>query len=1065
MHQGVPGAQDAPPADQGPAGVQQVPMAQDLGNQQHQGYRPARPPPYGRHGGGDDTQLRGGGGGAVGSSRPLYAGSSGGASLAPNGVQLPGLPPRGEAPTLHKTGSGETNALMARAARAPAPALHAVAAAGRPAAAAAVAPAPLKTAPRRPEIAQEVRRARELARKQMLSGEMSVADAIRQPGGGRGTGAVSDDGASGSTATGGRDKNRFLKGFMPASVTRSKPGKDGGVKSGSGGRSTRDQIVAEVEAARSSAREAMRTAERQAPSTPASRAAPPAVPQQQRRPKQQQQQQQQQRRRQQQQQQQRPRVRQAPPLNDSPYAERRKPARLANARSMSNPAQTMQQERYTPKSGGTDGRVLPPRGTPAAQPQAPQQQQQQVQASSSEDQMRIAALEVKLASLELALAAGTTGDGADLDEAKANVIVKLAEEALSSAVQRYEEAAALGARLASAEAALREVPQKVQDTFIELGEGAPEVKAAMEAGAAAVQPELYSKVASLESIRPEVDTMRSRVEGLEGSLRIEMAEMLSRVEAAEAAAASVATNGPAVSAESDMVAADLANAAAAEAMRQLQERLDTLQQQPLSAVPTDELASRLDAEEQRTAELQFKIAQLEAALKASPPAVIAPAAPVIAPPAVTPAPAPVVEEVDLSRWVPRWNPEEGPLNRLKLGREVVLQGFHWESHTHPWYGIVESKAEDIAKAGFTGVWMPPASHSIAPQGYLPSDLYCLDSKYGSEGELRACLDTMHSHGINAYADIVINHRSAPKKGRHDAWNDYEGQRMGWGEWAICSTNQTFAGTGNDQTGDDFPAAPNVDHTNETVRNDLKGWLNWLRQDVGYDGWRFDFAKGYAGRFVGEYVEASNPTFSIGEYWDTMSYGDGGLEYDQSGHRQRTINWIDEAGGNSAAFDFTTKGILQEACRDGSYWRLVDHRNKPAGVLGHWPARAVTFLDNHDTGSTQSHWPFPGKEAQQGYAYILTHPGMPCVAWDHFFDWGDDLRTAISELIAVRQRNCIDSRCDVVVDIAEQGTYAARIGGRVAVRLGGGDWHPGLTNSGEWKKAVEGRHFFVWEMQK
>jgi hypothetical protein len=122
----------------------------------------------------------------------------------------------------------------------------------------------------------------------MLSGEMSVADAIRQPGGGRGTGAVSDDGASGSTATGGRDKNRFLKGFMPASVTRSKPGKDGGVKSGSGGRSTRDQIVAEVEAARSSAREAMRTAERQAPSTPASRAAPPAVPQQQRRPKQQQ---------------------------------------------------------------------------------------------------------------------------------------------------------------------------------------------------------------------------------------------------------------------------------------------------------------------------------------------------------------------------------------------------------------------------------------------------------------------------------------------------------------------------------------------------------------------------------------------------------------------------------------------------------------------------------------------------------------------------------------------------------------------------------------------------------
>jgi hypothetical protein len=28
------------------------------------------------------------------------------------------------------------------------------------------------------------------------------------------------------------------------------------------------------------------------------------------------------------------------------------------------------------------------------------------------------------------------------------------------------------------------------------------------------------------------------------------------------------------------------------------------------------------------------------------------------------------------------------------------------------------------------------------------------------------------------------------------------------------------------------------------------------------------------------------------------------------HRQRIINWIDSTGGLCAAFDFTTKGILQ-----------------------------------------------------------------------------------------------------------------------------------------------------------
>ena len=34
---------------------------------------------------------------------------------------------------------------------------------------------------------------------------------------------------------------------------------------------------------------------------------------------------------------------------------------------------------------------------------------------------------------------------------------------------------------------------------------------------------------------------------------------------------------------------------------------------------------------------------------------------------------------------------------------------------------------DIAKTGFTSVWLPPPSESVSPQGYLPGDLYKLDS--------------------------------------------------------------------------------------------------------------------------------------------------------------------------------------------------------------------------------------------------------------------------------------------------------------------------------------------------
>ena len=38
-------------------------------------------------------------------------------------------------------------------------------------------------------------------------------------------------------------------------------------------------------------------------------------------------------------------------------------------------------------------------------------------------------------------------------------------------------------------------------------------------------------------------------------------------------------------------------------------------------------------------------------------------------------------------------------------------------------------------------------------------------------------------------------------------------------------------------------------TQERVRTDLKQWLSWLRQDVGFQGMRLDFCKGYAGQWV------------------------------------------------------------------------------------------------------------------------------------------------------------------------------------------------------------------------
>ena len=119
--------------------------------------------------------------------------------------------------------------------------------------------------------------------------------------------------------------------------------------------------------------------------------------------------------------------------------------------------------------------------------------------------------------------------------------------------------------------------------------------------------------------------------------------------------------------------------------------------------------------------------------------------------------------------------------------------------------------------------------------------------------------------------------------------------------------------------------------------------------------------------------------------------------------QAIINWIDDAGGTSGAFDVTTKGIMHAVFERQEYWRLCDSEGRPPGVVGLWPSRAVTFIENHDTGSTQGHWRFPEGFETQGYVYILTHPGTPTVFWDHLFEWHDkSLGDTIVRLMEIRR---------------------------------------------------------------
>jgi len=43
---------------------------------------------------------------------------------------------------------------------------------------------------------------------------------------------------------------------------------------------------------------------------------------------------------------------------------------------------------------------------------------------------------------------------------------------------------------------------------------------------------------------------------------------------------------------------------------------------------------------------------------------------------------------------------------------------------------------------------------------------------------------------------------------------------------------------------------------ERIQNDIIEWLRFLKQSIGFDGWRFDFVRGYDGRFCKIYTDST-----------------------------------------------------------------------------------------------------------------------------------------------------------------------------------------------------------------
>lgn len=387
---------------------------------------------------------------------------------------------------------------------------------------------------------------------------------------------------------------------------------------------------------------------------------------------------------------------------------------------------------------------------------------------------------------------------------------------------------------------------------------------------------------------------------------------------------------------------------------------------------------------------------------------------------------------------------------------VMLQAFTWESHKQggTWWNTIEQQAESI-KQSFEYVWLAPCTDSLSENGYLPRELNVFDSKYGTESDLRAALNALAP--AKPIADIVINHRVGTT-----SWGDFTNPDWdvvkGSDYRAICSDDEGYENElsvmgavppsmrGAKDTGDGYNSGRDIDHTNTTVQQGIVTWMKSLK-DMGFAGWRYDYVRGFDGKYVGYYNAETDAAFSVGELWPD--------NYSVSGWTQKFEAWVNATsqelngtvGKASRVFDFTLKGVFNEVfgrssgAKNSNYGKLADENI----FFRKQPNSAVTFVENHDTASTQKHWPQDKNDLGTAYAFILTHPGVPCVSAEHYFTSGTSdcisgktvpgttmtYKNHIDYLIALRNQCGIQSDSKLEVLKAESSLYAAKIIGDTA----------------------------------
>lgn len=393
---------------------------------------------------------------------------------------------------------------------------------------------------------------------------------------------------------------------------------------------------------------------------------------------------------------------------------------------------------------------------------------------------------------------------------------------------------------------------------------------------------------------------------------------------------------------------------------------------------------------------------------------------------------------------------------------VMLQGFYWDSFNDTKWTKLASQAPELSHY-FKMIWVPQSGNcgNGKSMGYNPLYYFNQQSSFGSEDDLRAMIKAFKDNGIGTMADVVVNHRGTLTNWVDFPAETYKGVTYQMKSTDICrgddggKTKEWADANGyqlsqNNDEGEDWSGMRDLDHQSLNVINNVKAYVKYLVEDLGYTGFRYDMVKGFAATHVGDYNNHAGVQYSVGEHW---------------GNVQEAKNWIDGTKyygtRMSAAFDFQFHYRLSDAITKKNWSLLRTDQNRLIQSGSEYNRYAVTFVENHDTqyrsSSEQGSCPI-STDIVACNAHMLAMPGTPCVFLKHWLQYKNEIKKMIEarKMVGITNTstfyfmNTTDTRYVASMTKGSKGNLIAVVGS-----------DPSAYNASAYKKLCEGQGYIYY----